>query len=128
MVPMRCFHCISMLLRTANCQSRNENSSIVMLTETALTDPLTDLPDWSVEGKALVKRFTFPSYLEGIAFVNRLAAAAERANHHPDLEVGWRKVTVKLTTHSAGGITPLDVALAHEAERASRPAPAGQVE
>jgi 4a-hydroxytetrahydrobiopterin dehydratase len=96
-----------------------------MLTESALKEALADLPDWSVEGKALVRRFTFRSYLEGIAFVNRVAAAAERANHHPDLEVGWRKVTVKLTTHSAGGITPLDIALAHEADRASRVPAAG---
>lgn len=99
-----------------------------MLTESALKEALSDLPDWKVEGNTLVKKFAFPSYLEGIAFVNRLASAAERANHHPDLEVNWRKVTVKLTTHSAGGITPLDIALAHEAERATRAPVTAQVE
>ena len=88
------------------------------LDETALRAALENLPGWSVEGEALVKSFTFPSYLAGIDFVHRIAATADKMNHHPDLFVGWKKVKVTLSTHSAGGITEMDLTLAQEAERA----------
>ena len=65
----------------------------------------------------MVKEFQFPSYLAGIEFVRALAEEAEVMNHHPDLSVGWRKVTVSLSTHSAGGITGLDFELAEKADR-----------
>lgn len=74
------------------------------------------LPGWKVDGTVLEKTFSFQTYLEGIDFVRRLAVAAEAMDHHPDLFVGWRKVTVKLTTHSAGAVTRLDEALAVQAE------------
>jgi 4a-hydroxytetrahydrobiopterin dehydratase len=88
-----------------------------LLPAPALEAALDNLPGWSVEGEELVKTYSFPSYLEGIRFVDRLAQVAEKANHHPDLRVSWRKVDVHLSTHSKGGITMLDVALAQEAER-----------
>lgn len=87
-----------------------------LLTEEELQAALAHLPGWAAEGGALVKSFSFSSYLAGIEYVNRLAARAEAANHHPDLSIGWRKVGVVLSTHSAGGITALDVSLAREAE------------
>ena len=75
------------------------------------------LPGWAVEGREIVKTYTFPTYLSGIKFVNSVAHQAEGMNHHPDLVVGWRKVTVRLTTHSAGGITELDLRLAQFCEQ-----------
>jgi 4a-hydroxytetrahydrobiopterin dehydratase len=85
-----------------------------LLNESAIQQQMTTLPGWQVEGKELVKEFRFPSYLAGIEFVRRVGGLAEEMNHHPDLLVGWRKVTVRLSTHSAGGLTGLDFALAGE--------------
>jgi len=90
------------------------------LTADELTGLLTRLPGWGLEGAALVKSFRFETYLDGIEFVRRLAVAAEEMNHHPDLLIGWRKVTVTLTTHSAGAVTRLDEALAGRAEELAR--------
>jgi 4a-hydroxytetrahydrobiopterin dehydratase len=83
-----------------------------LLSEEALQTALTSLPGWQIEGHELVREFRFESYLAGIEFVNRVAQEAEALNHHPNLLVGWRHVTVRLTTHSAGGLTGLDVTLA----------------
>jgi 4a-hydroxytetrahydrobiopterin dehydratase len=75
---------------------------------------LATLPDWALDDLELVRVFKFSSYLAGIDFVNRISELAELAHHHPDLIVQWRKVTVKLTTHAAGGITSLDISLARQ--------------
>lgn len=83
-----------------------------LLSAEELDKQLAALPGWNVEGKEIVKTFAFPSYLAGIDFVNIVARHAEALNHHPDLIVGWRKVTVRLSTHSAGGVTELDLKLA----------------
>ena len=88
-----------------------------LLTEEELAAAIATLEGWSVEGTELVKTFRFTSYLAGIDFVSRLGHAAEAMNHHPDLLVGWRKMTMRISTHSAGGLTDLDVALAREADR-----------
>ncbi len=83
-----------------------------LLSESAVQQQMTTLPGWQVEGAELVKEFRFTSYLAGIEFVRQVAVLAEALNHHPDLLVGWRKVTVRLSTHSAGGLTRLDFELA----------------
>lgn len=81
---------------------------------------LSTLPGWKRENAELVKTFRFSSYLLGIEFVNVVARSADELDHHPDLYVGWRKVVMRLTTHSAGGITALDVQMAQNAERACK--------
>jgi 4a-hydroxytetrahydrobiopterin dehydratase len=68
--------------------------------------------DWPETDGALERTFEFPSFAEAIAFVDRLAELAERENHHPDIDVRYRKVTVRWVTHSAGGITDRDRELA----------------
>ena len=83
-----------------------------LLSEETLQAALATLPGWQLEDRELVREFRFDSYLAGIEFVNRVAQEAEALNHHPDLLVGWCQVTVRLTTHSAGGLTGLDVTLA----------------
>jgi 4a-hydroxytetrahydrobiopterin dehydratase len=69
--------------------------------------------DWSREGEQIVRDWKFEDFRAAIAFVNRVAEAAEEANHHPDMLVhGWNKVRLSLTNHSAGGLTEADFALA----------------
>jgi 4a-hydroxytetrahydrobiopterin dehydratase len=71
------------------------------------------LPDgWIDSHSALERTFELPSFPEAIAFVGRVAAAAEAANHHPDITISYKKVTLRWTTHSAGGISDRDYELA----------------
>jgi 4a-hydroxytetrahydrobiopterin dehydratase len=71
---------------------------------------------WSVEGDTLKKTFTFPDFVKAIAFVDALAVKAEAANHHPDIDIRYNKVSLGLSTHDSGGITKLDFDLAKEAD------------
>lgn len=73
---------------------------------------LADLPDWRRDGDALVRQLELADFVGSVEFVNRLVPEAEEMNHHPDLSISWNKVTVKLTTHSQGGITASDFELA----------------
>jgi 4a-hydroxytetrahydrobiopterin dehydratase len=74
---------------------------------------LGDLPDWRRDGDALVRVVTVPGgFSDAVAFVARLAAAADHADHHPDVAISWNRVTVSWSTHSAGGITDRDVEMA----------------
>jgi 4a-hydroxytetrahydrobiopterin dehydratase len=73
--------------------------------------------DWPEVDGALERTFELDSFLSAIAFVNRLAELAEREKHHPDLAISYRRVTVRWTTHSAGGITDRDRALAAETDK-----------
>ena len=75
-----------------------------------------ELTGWAVEGDTLVKEFGFDGFPDAIAFVVRLGMAAEVANHHPDLDIRYNRVRVALSTHSEGGITEKDFALAAEAD------------
>ena len=87
------------------------------LTEPEITQALAGLTGWTREGDAIVKRYTFTAFAEGIRFVDRVAVAADRADHHPDIDVRWTTVTMALSTHSAGGLTRKDFALAAEIDR-----------
>lgn len=72
---------------------------------------------WRVDAGMLVRTFEAPTFLEGIAFVDQVAKLAEAADHHPDIDVRWRKVTLRFVTHDAGNrITTLDVRLAAECD------------
>jgi 4a-hydroxytetrahydrobiopterin dehydratase len=73
-------------------------------------------PNWTEANGALERTFKLPSFPEAIAFVNRVAELAERENHHPDISVSYRDVTLRWTTHSAGGITERDHALAEQTD------------
>jgi 4a-hydroxytetrahydrobiopterin dehydratase len=68
--------------------------------------------DWNEVDGALQREFVFDGFPEAIAFVNRLAETAETANHHPDIAISYKRVTVRWVTHSAGGITDRDRELA----------------
>ncbi len=70
---------------------------------------LKTLPGWAVRDNALVRQFTFRGFPDAVAFVTRLAFEAEAADHHPDLLVSYRRVTVTWSTHSEGGVTEKDI-------------------
>jgi 4a-hydroxytetrahydrobiopterin dehydratase len=78
---------------------------------------LQSLKGWTLDGDAIRKQFTFEDFLQAIAFVNRLAPEAERADHHPDILINYKRVTLTYSTHSEGGLTEKDFAGAAAAER-----------
>ena len=67
---------------------------------------------WSNNGQEIDRTFTFNSFIDGISFVNSVAKLAELQNHHPDITINYCKVTMRLTTHDAGGLTVRDFKLA----------------
>ena len=73
---------------------------------------LAALTGWEIDGDRLRKRYTLDSFMAAIAFVNRVAALAEAADHHPDILVEYRHVTLTLTTHDEGGLSARDFSLA----------------
>ena len=75
------------------------------------------LTGWTLDGDAIRKQFTFKNFLEAIAFLNRLAPVAEAADHHPDILINYKRVTLTYSTHSEGGLTAKDFAGATTADR-----------
>ena len=78
---------------------------------------LKSLSGWTLEGDAIKKQFTFKDFPEAIAFVNRLAPEAEKADHHPDILINYKRVTLTYSTHSEGGLTTKDFDGAATADR-----------
>ena len=74
---------------------------------------LRDLPGWTGDTSGLRRTVQFPDFPTDIFAVRQVADVAEQMNHHPDMDIRWRTVTFTLTTHSAGGVTQLDVEMAH---------------
>ncbi len=77
-----------------------------------------ELPGWALEGEELVGRWRFPDFAGALAAAVRTGALAERADHHPDMRLGWGKLEVRLTTHSAKALTAKDVDLAGKIDQA----------
>ena len=67
---------------------------------------------WNYSDKKIIKTFEFETYLDGISFVNNVANLSEKHNHHPDINIGWCKVTVSISSHDLGGVTTQCVNLA----------------
>ena len=82
------------------------------LSEQQLHDLLIELPEWALEDGKLVRDWTLPSFVEAIAFVNRVAQLAEEAQHHPDIDIRYNLVQLDLVSHDAGGITERDARMA----------------
>jgi len=89
---------------------------VPVLSDAELAEALAALPEWARHGDVIEKTYELPTFPAAIAFVGRIADRAEAANHHPDLDIRYRKVRVALSTHDEGGITEKDVALATEIE------------
>ncbi|WP_420881120.1 4a-hydroxytetrahydrobiopterin dehydratase [Rhodococcus sp. (in: high G+C Gram-positive bacteria)] len=83
-----------------------------LLSDTEIDTALTKLPHWHRDGATLTRTIESATFPAAIALVGRVAEAAESMNHHPDMDIRWRKVTYSLSTHSAGGITGSDLELA----------------
>lgn len=91
-----------------------------LLREEEISAALAGLPGWERTGNAIAKTFTLPSFKEAIFFVNTVAGLAEGANHHPDIDIRYRRVHLSLTTHDAGGLTRRDLDLARRIEELNR--------
>jgi 4a-hydroxytetrahydrobiopterin dehydratase len=78
---------------------------------------LAGLTDWRRDGDAIVRTAKLPSFPAAIEVVRAVAEIAEARNHHPDIDIRWRTVTFRCSTHSQGGITGLDIELAGEIDR-----------
>jgi 4a-hydroxytetrahydrobiopterin dehydratase len=84
------------------------------LSKPEIQKKLKEIGDWSHAGKSIQKRFTFKSFLPAIGFVNKIAEAAEKAGHHPDITINYNVVGISLSTHSEGGVTERDFELAQQ--------------
>jgi 4a-hydroxytetrahydrobiopterin dehydratase len=82
------------------------------LTDSEVRAALEKLPGWKANGKAIERKFEFSDFKQAMVFVNRIADAAEEANHHPDITVSYNKVTLGLVSHDSGGVTNRDVKMA----------------
>jgi len=87
------------------------------LTVAQIKTALTGVPDWQRKRSVLTRVFRFKDFPAAIKFVNKVAVLAERAWHHPDIDIRWNKVTLALTTHDEGGLTEKDFALAKKFDR-----------
>ena len=82
------------------------------LTAAQIKTTLAAMPDWQKRDKTITRTFVFKDFPAAIKFVNAVAKLAEKAWHHPDIDIRWNKVTLTLTTHDAGGLTKRDFSLA----------------
>ena len=78
---------------------------------------LSRLPEWTKRGRTIARTYQFKNFPAAIRFVNKVARVAEKAWHHPDIDIRWNKVALTLTTHDAGGLTQKDFKLAHAFDR-----------
>ena len=90
-----------------------------LLAPDRVTALLAERPGWALDGTAIRREFVFAGFPEAVAFVQRLVAPAEAADHHPDLEIHYRRVVVRYSTHSAGGLTAKDFEGARVADEAA---------
>jgi 4a-hydroxytetrahydrobiopterin dehydratase len=87
------------------------------LSQADIDQRMKDLRGWTLQGDEIVKQYTFKNFPEAIAFVSRLAPEAEAADHHPDILINYKRVTLTYSTHSEGGLTDKDFAGAAAADR-----------
>ena len=93
-----------------------------LLSSDDLATELTLLDGWSGDTSGIERSIEAPSFLAGISLVDAVAEAAETADHHPDIDIRWRTVTFRLSTHSAGGVTTKDLDLAKQINALASPA------
>jgi 4a-hydroxytetrahydrobiopterin dehydratase len=87
------------------------------LSNAEITSRLNGLAAWKVESGELTRTYTFKDFLASLEFVNKVGAAAEKAGHHPDIDIRYNRVRLGLVTHDAGGLTAKDFDLAAEADK-----------
>jgi 4a-hydroxytetrahydrobiopterin dehydratase len=87
---------------------------MALLSKKEIQRALLELNGWMLEKKEIRRTFEFADFIRAMGFVNSVALFAERANHHPDIDIRWNKITLSLSTHSESGITPKDISMARE--------------
>ena len=90
-----------------------------LLTDEEIERQLRDLPAWTRDGDHIGARFEAPDFPGAVRLVDEVAVEAEDMDHHPDIDIRWRTVQFVLSTHSEGGLTQLDVELAHRISQAA---------
>lgn len=85
-----------------------------LLTAAEVAAGLATLPDWSGDTASITRQAKLPAFLTAVAVVDRVAVIAEEMDHHPDIDIRWRTLTFTCATHSAGGVTARDFALARQ--------------
>jgi 4a-hydroxytetrahydrobiopterin dehydratase len=85
---------------------------MALLSDSEVEERLAGLSGWERRGETIAKEFERGDFVGSVSFVESLVEPAEAMNHHPDLEISWSKVTVTLSSHSEGGLTENDFALA----------------
>jgi 4a-hydroxytetrahydrobiopterin dehydratase len=90
-----------------------------VLSQSAIRDARESVPSWKCRSSTLVRTFEFEDFATAMRFVNRVARLAEKANHHPDIDIRWNEVKLALTTHDEGGLTAKDFAVARQCDRAA---------
>ena len=93
---------------------------MALLTENQIRERLARVPGWERRGREIRRTWTFADFESAMAFVNKVAALAQSADHHPDIDVRYTAVTMTLSTHSAGGLSRKDFELAERIERETR--------
>jgi 4a-hydroxytetrahydrobiopterin dehydratase len=83
-----------------------------LLTPEMVQESLRSLPLWKLEGKEIVRKHEFPDFAAAMVFVNQVAEKAEKAGHHPDIDIRYNKVRLALVSHDKGGLTKRDLAMA----------------
>ena len=91
--------------------------AMTKLNSSQIKAALVGLPEWKKEGPVIARTFQFKDFVAAMKFVNRVAKLAEKAWHHPDIDIRWNKITLTLTTHSEGGLTKKDFGLAGKFDR-----------
>jgi len=91
-----------------------------VLDEAAIRSELARYPDWTYDGDAIARKFDRGDFNGSIAFVNAVAAAANRIDHHPDITLAWNEVTLRTSSHDVRGISPRDFALIAAIEALAR--------
>ena len=98
----------SAALETGCCQ----HHGMALLTDDERSEFADSHPDWVIQDQSITRTFAFEDFIGAMAFVNATALLAEKAFHHPDIDIRWNKVTLTLSTHSEGGLTQKDIDLA----------------
>lgn len=83
-----------------------------VLSQEMVQEKLRSLPHWKLEGQEIVRRWEFPDFVAAMAFVNQVAERAEKAGHHPDIDIRYNKVRLGLVSHDKGGLTERDIKMA----------------
>lgn len=87
------------------------------LDESEATNALSSVPGWAIEDGKLTKSFKFENYKDGVVFAAAVGHVADKLNHHPDILIGYAKVSISVNTHDVGGLSPYDFELAKRIDR-----------